>query len=177
MRWWRWCGGRVNPNLFSEFERIQVDMKRSGWITGVIFLQFLYALLLVALPVYLLALTRASETRSAPDATGEISGLKIGAAVLGGPAIVAMVAWVGLWKGKRWGWWLTVLTDAALVGVFVYSLVDEGWKNIDWDMVVLTVIAVAPMIYLLLPRVRKFYCDGGIPSPPAGCIGSSLRSE
>jgi len=154
-----------------------MDMKRSGWITGVILLQFLYALMLVALPVYLLVLTRASQTRSAPDAADEISGLKIGAAVLGGPAIATMVAWVGLWKGKRWGWWLTVLTDVALVGVFVYSLIDEGWKNIDWDMVVLTVIAVAPVIYLLLPRVRKFYWDVRIPALPAGCIGSSLRSE
>jgi hypothetical protein len=133
-----------------------MSAKRSGWITGVVVLQLLYVLVMLALPVYLLALTRTSETRNAPDAAEEVSGLKIAAAVVGTPAIMALIAWFGLWKEKLWGWWLTVLTDLGLVGVFVYSLIDDG-KNVDWEVVVLTIITVIPVVYLLLPRVRKFY--------------------
>jgi uncharacterized membrane protein (DUF2068 family) len=123
---------------------------------------------MLALPVYLLVLTGTSETRSSPDAAGEIFGLRIAAAVVGAPALVAMVAWFGLWKGKLWGWWLTLLTDLGLVGVFVYSLIDDGWKHVDWEVVALTVLALVPVVYLLLPLVRKSYWRGkGRESPPA----------
>jgi hypothetical protein len=150
---------------------------RSSWITGVVLLQLLYVLVLLALPVYLLILTRMPETRNGHDPAGTIYGLKIAAVVLGGPALVALAAWFGLWKGKRWGWWLTILTDAAFVAAFAYSIIDDGWKNIDWAVVVLTLIAVVPVVYLLLPQVRKFYWGERTPVPPATCIGSSLRSE
>jgi hypothetical protein len=150
--------------------------KRSGWISGVVVLQLLYALVLLSLPVYLLVLTRTSQTRNASDAAGEISGLKIAAAVLGGPALVALIAWIGLWREKLWGWWLTILTDLGFVGMFVYSLIDDGWHNIDWSVVVLSVMAVVPVVSLLLPQVRRFYWETRIPVAPANCIGPSLRS-
>jgi uncharacterized membrane protein (DUF2068 family) len=134
-----------------------MSTNRSGWITGVVVLQLLYVLVMLALPVYLLVLTQTPETRNGPDAAEEISGLRIAAAMVGAPALVALVAWFGLWKEKLWGWWLTVLTDLGLVGVFVYSLIDDGWKNVDWEVAVMTMIAVVPVVYLLLPRVRKLY--------------------
>jgi hypothetical protein len=151
--------------------------QRSSWITGVVLLQLLYVLVLLALPAYLLVLTRMPETRNGHDPAGNIYGLKIAAAVLGIPALVALTAWFGLWKGRRWGWGLTVLADVAFVGAFIYSIVDDGWRNLDWAVVVLTLIAAVPVVYLLLPQVRKFYWSAQIPVPPATCIGSSLRSE
>jgi len=153
-----------------------MDTKRSGWITGAVVLQLLYTLMLLALPVYLLVLTRAPETRSGPDAQASIAGLKIAAAVVGGPALIALAAWIGLWKEKLWGWWLTVLTDLGLVAVLVYSMMDDGWHNIEWDVVVLSVIPVVLVIYLLLPEVRRFYSKTRSPVAPADCIGPSLRS-
>jgi uncharacterized membrane protein (DUF2068 family) len=150
-----------------------MSTKRSGWITGVVVLQFLYVLVMLALPVYLFVLTRTSETRSSPDAAEEISGLRTAAAVVGAPVVVAIVAWFGLWKEKLWGWWLTILMDAGLVGVLVYSLIDDGWKNVEWDVVLLTLIGVFPVVYLLLPKVRKFYWRGKAAQLPAcgGVIG------
>jgi len=148
-----------------------MSTKRSGWITVVLVLQFLYVLVMLALPVYLLVLTRTSETRSGPDAAEEISGLRIAAAVVGAPALVALVAWFGLWKGKLWGWWLTVSTDLGLAGVFVYSLIDDGWKNVEWDVVALTFVAMVPVVYLLLPKVRKFYWgERGTQLPACGGV-------
>ena len=143
-------------------------MKRSPWITGIVVLQLLYVLVLLALPVYLLFLTRTSEIRSGPEAAEAVFGLKIAAAILAGPALVAFVGWVGLWKEKLWGWWLTLITDLGLVGAFVYSTVDDGWKNIDWDLVILTGLSVLPVIFSLLPKVRKFYWGGPESSPVRG---------
>jgi hypothetical protein len=160
------------------FSRVEVmSAKRPVWITGVVVLQVFYTLMLLALPVYLLVLTRTSETRSGPGAAANISGLKVAAAALGVPALVGLVAWIGLWKGKLWGWWLTTLTDLGLVGIVVYSLIDDGWHNIDWSVVTLSAMALVPVICLLLPRVRRFYWDTRIPVRPATSIGSSLRSE
>ncbi|MGC2169999.1 MAG: hypothetical protein WA623_01285 [Candidatus Sulfotelmatobacter sp.] len=145
-------------------------MTRPGWITGVILVQLLYLLMLLALPVYLLVLTRTAEIRNGPHAAETISGLKIVAAVLGGPALVALAPWFGLWKGKRWGWWLTIITDLGLVGAFANSLVDDGWHNIDGTVVALTVIAMLPVVYLLVPEVRIFYWRSRIPHLPSGAV-------
>jgi len=130
-------------------------------------LQLLYALAMLALSVYLLALTRISETRLGPDAAAQITGLEIAAAVVACPAAVAFIAWIGLRKEKPWGWWLSVLTDVGLAGIFVYSMIDDGWKNVDWDVAVLTVFALVPVVYLLLPKVRKFYWRGKAAQLPA----------
>jgi len=145
-----------------------MSTKRSGWITGVVVLQLVYVLVLLVLTLYLLVLTRTPETRNGSHAAEAISGLRIAALVLGGPALAALAAWFGLWKLKRWGWWLTIVTDLVLAAAFAYSLVDDGWNNIDGAVVVLTVIAVLPVICLLLPRVRKSYWHGNGSEVPAG---------
>ena len=155
-----------------------MSAKRSAWITGVLVLQFLYVLGMLALPLYLLVLTRASETRNAPNAVEEISGLRIAAAVVGAPALIALAGWFGLWKEKLWGWWLTFVMDVALAGVLMYSLIDDGWKNVDWDVAGLTLIAMVPVVYLLLPQVRRFYRRGkGAQLPACGGVLESVRSQ
>jgi uncharacterized membrane protein (DUF2068 family) len=134
-----------------------MNAKRSGWISGGIVVQLLYTLMLLALPLYLLALSGTSAVRNGVGAAEEVSGLRIAAAVVGSPAVLALIAWVGLWREKLWGWWLAIFTDLGLVGLFVYSLIDDGWKNIDGEVATLTVIAMVPVIWLLLPKVRRFY--------------------
>src|ERR1700674_4139419 len=109
-------------------------MKRSGWITGVLLLQLLYVLVLLAITVYLLVLVV--------------------------PALVALVSWFGLWKEKRWGWWLTVVIDLGFFAAFGYSLLDDGWYNIDGALVALAAMALAQVVSLLAPKVRRLYWRG-----------------
>jgi hypothetical protein len=132
-------------------------MKRSRWIIGAIVMQLLYALMMLALPIYLLILTHTTGVRNGPDAADDISGLKIAAAVLAGPALLSLVGWFALWRGKLWGWWLTFIMDLGLVGVFVYSLADDGWHNLDLEMVGITALSFLPVTFLLLPQVRKCF--------------------
>jgi len=134
--------------------------KRSSWITRLVGLQLLYVLAMVALPIYLLALTRAARVQAGPDAAKDIAGLRSAALILAVPALIALVAWFGLWKEKLWGWWAVLLTDLGLFGAFVYSMIDDGWANFDWDMVALTAWSVLPVVLLLLPSVRKYFWCG-----------------
>jgi uncharacterized membrane protein (DUF2068 family) len=129
----------------------------SGWVTGAIVMQFLWAFVLLALPAYLLLLTRSSAILSEQDATEAISGLRIAAAILVLPAIAAAVAWFGLWKRKLWGWWVGLAGDLGIVAMLVYSVLDDGLHNPDWEMVGLTITAVVPLAFLLLPAVRRSY--------------------
>ena len=103
----------------------------------------------------MLWLTRSPEILSEPDAADAIYGLKIGAAVLGVPALILLVAAIGLWRSKRWGWWLTLATDVAILATLVYSMLDEN--TVEWDEAALTVCFVFFPVLLLLPKVRKFY--------------------
>jgi uncharacterized membrane protein (DUF2068 family) len=131
--------------------------KDSGWVTGAIVMQFLWAFVLLVLPAYLLLLARSSEILSEQDAAEAVSGLKIAAAILALPALVAAVAWFGLWKKKLWGWWLGLAGDLGIVVMLAYSVFDDGLHNPDWGLVGLTITAVVPFAFLLLPAVRNAY--------------------
>ena len=128
---------------------------RSGWITGVIVVQALWTLAIVALVVYLLILARSQRILSGPDAADAAHGLRIGAAVIAVPAVFAIVSTLGLWKEKLWGWWIALLSNTLILGAMIYSTLDEN--SIDWDMAVVTVVSAILPILLLLPVVRKFY--------------------
>jgi len=125
-------------------------MNRSGWITGAIVLQALWAVVLTGLVILLLVLAR----NPVPDAS---AGLKIGAAALAVPALLAISSWYGLWKQTLWGWWLALLTDFALLAMFVYAMVDDGLANMDWSMAGITVASAIVPVFLLIPVVRRFY--------------------
>jgi len=125
-------------------------MKRSGWITGAIVVQALWAVTLMGLVVFLLIMARTAG----PEGS---AGLKTGATVLIVPALLAISSWYGLWKQTLWGWWLALLTDFALLAMFVYSMVDDGLANIDWEMAGITVTSAIAPVLLLIPVVRRFY--------------------
>ncbi|HKW61883.1 MAG TPA: hypothetical protein VJN89_05000 [Candidatus Acidoferrum sp.] len=125
-------------------------MERSGWITGTIVVQGLWAGALVALTVFLLVYALTTDQEAA-------SGLKIAAIVLSVPALLAALSWYGLWKKTLWGWWLALLTDTALMAMFIYSMIDDGLGSIDWEMAGLTVISAIVPVFLLIPAVTRFY--------------------
>ncbi len=60
-------------------------------------------------------------------------------------------------KAKLWGWWVALLSDLGLIAICAYNLVDEGWSQIDWELVLFAVIPVLGTILLLAPVVRSFY--------------------
>jgi hypothetical protein len=125
-------------------------MRRSVWITGVVVAQALWAFVLIVISVILIILARV--------ATSDVAlGLKIGAATLAIPALLASVSAYGLRKGMLWGWWLAFFTDFALLAVLVYSMVDDGIRNIDWDMAAITLSSAIVPVFLLIPVVRKFF--------------------
>jgi hypothetical protein len=132
-------------------------LKRSGWITGAIVAQFLWALALLATSVYLLVLTRSSAIRNEADAAEAISGLKIAASLIFAPAVVSLLSWFGLWKEKLWGWWMALVGNLLLLGMLAYAMIDDGWHNIDWDLAGMTTGSAIVPIFLLLPAVRRFY--------------------
>jgi hypothetical protein len=134
---------------------MDANMKRPPLITIVMVLQWLLGLLLAGLTIYLLALTRSAEALGEPDAADTIQGLKIGAAVLGVPALITLLGAWGLWKQRSWGWVLSLATDVGALAVLVYNNVGESkW---DADEIALAAGFVVPVILLLLPVVRKYY--------------------
>jgi|SRR5215471_17020906 len=125
-------------------------MNRSGWITGAIVVQALWAVALTGLVVLLLVMARTASPESS-------AGLKTAAAILGVPTLLAISSWYGLWKQTLWGWWLALLTNFALLAIFVYSMVDDGLRNMDWEMAGITVTSAITPVLLLIPAVRRFY--------------------
>jgi hypothetical protein len=136
-------------------------MKRSGWVTGAAVTQFLLGVLFSGVSLFLLWLVRSPEIKQGEGAAEAIRGIKIAAGIIAPLALLVLAGAYGVWKGKLWGWWLGMLTDLGLVGIFAYSLMDDGWHNIDWDMVAFTLFPLIPTALLLLPGVRRFYWGGG----------------
>ena len=117
-------------------------MKPSGWISFVVIVQLLYALLLIVIPIYLLAL-------------GDGWGAIFASAALGGPGIAALIGGLGLRKGKLWGWSVALFADLVVFGILIYSLIDDGWHNFDWEMVGMTVLAATISAAFFIPAVRR----------------------
>jgi len=138
---------------------IDANMKRSPLITLVNVLQSFLGLALAGLTVYVLALTRSRETLAEPDAAETVHGLLIGAAVLGVPALITLIAAWGLWKRRFWGWALSLATDVGVLAVFVYNVVGENDR--EGDEIALAASFVVPIVLLLLPAVRKFFWNAG----------------
>jgi uncharacterized membrane protein (DUF2068 family) len=136
-------------------QMMDANMKRSPLITIVNVLQSLLGLVLAGLTIYLLALTRSRETLADPDAADTVHGLLIGAAVLGIPALITLIAAWGLWKQRFWGWVLSLATDVGMLAVLIYSMIDE--RHRDGDEIALAAGFVGSTVLLLLPEVRKFY--------------------
>ena len=131
-------------------------MKRPVLVTVVAILQSLLALLLAGTTTYLVWLALSPQIRAESDAADTVHGLMIGAGVISGPAIVLCVSSRGLWKSKRWGWWMSVLVNLSLVGTLVYSTLDDN--SIDWEQLGIAACFAVGSILLFLPKVRKFYC-------------------
>ena len=118
-------------------------------------MQLFFALSLIALSLYVLVLAyRWGIHFEVHDAA---TGLIIASAVLGGPGLIALVGWWALQRERRWGWFVALFGDLAMLGILIYSMIDDGWHNIDWDTAVMAVLSVIISVCLFMPAVRKFY--------------------
>ncbi|HUM06295.1 MAG TPA: hypothetical protein VLT90_12600 [Terriglobales bacterium] len=130
-------------------------MKRPALVMVVNVVQTLLGLLLAGITLYLIVLTRSKEILADSDAADTVHGLLIGALVIGIPALITLIAAFGLWKGRFWGWVLSLATDVGIVAVLVYNTISEG--DLEGDEIALAVGFLLPVILLLLPAVRKFF--------------------
>ena len=127
-------------------------MRRSIWVTGSLVLQGLWALALLGLAAYSSILfVRRPDSR-------DIRALVLLSALFG---LLGGIAWYGLWRRKRWGWWLACICSWVLAARFVYTFIDivsiNGWSVVDWGLVVSTAYSLALPIWLVLPGTRKVY--------------------
>jgi uncharacterized membrane protein (DUF2068 family) len=136
-----------------------MGMKRSALLASVALMQLLLGVLFSGVCIFLLSLI--PEVIPGRNAAAAIWGLKVAAAIIGPLAVLVLASLYGVWKGKRWGWWLALVGDAALGGILVYSLIDDGWKNVDWTVVVLMAVPMVALVFLLLPKVRGVYWQSG----------------
>lgn len=130
-------------------------MKRPAMVTVVNVVQVLLGLLLAGSTVYLITLTRSQEILAEPDSADAVHGLLVGAGVVSIPAVITLIAAVGLWKGKFWGWALSLATDVGMVAVLIYSIVDDN--EVNGELIAMAVGFLLPLVLLLLPAVRRFF--------------------
>ena len=130
-------------------------MKRPYLVIAVNIIHLLLTLLLAGITVYVLLLTRSPDTLKESDATDTIHGLLIGAAVIGVPALFLIAAVWGLWRNKRWSWWLALVTDVVLAATLVYSMMGQNSSDLTEPVWALGFVTAA--VVLLLPKVRRFY--------------------
>jgi hypothetical protein len=149
-------------------------MKRSPWVVGSAILQLLLGLLLGGICVFLLLLTRSTEIKQGQDVAETISGLRIAAGLLGTPALLVLGGAYGLLKGKLWGWWFALLTDVGVIGLRVYSTIDDGWNNIDWEVAGFTFVPLLATILLLIPAVRGYYWRADDHTLPSSAVQRSV---
>lgn len=139
-------------------------MQRSALATAVTVVQFLLGLTLVGTCIYLLLLWRGAQSSGSVG----IPGLLLVAVLFAPVALLVLLGAYGLARSRRWGWWVALLTDSVVTFLWVYSMVDDGWRNLDMTLVAYAAGSLLPVVLLLLPSVRRFYWARPRVQPPAG---------
>ena len=62
-------------------------------------------------------------------------------------AFLYLVSVLGLWRARRWGWWLGFLVNLGVTVALLYSLIDDGWANSDATDIALPLVTIALLIY------------------------------
>ena len=91
----------------------------------------LLALTLAGTAVYLLAQARSPEILNDKDAADAIQGFHIAATICAPLGLLYLASAFGLWKHKRWGWWLAFPLNLGAFVMCVYGAIDDGWKGSD----------------------------------------------
>src|SRR5262249_22514590 len=117
-------------------------MKHSGLITGVTLMQLLLGLLYMGVSLLLLYLIRSPVTGQGYDPAVALWGLKVAVSVIGPLTLLALVGAYGLWKDRRWGWWVSFLIDLGVAAVFISGALEDGWNNVDRELLLLIPVFV-----------------------------------
>ncbi len=133
-------------------------MQRPGWVTALVMIQTLLALMMLGGGIYLLVLARSPEILNEADGADAAQGLRIAAAFCVPMSLVYAISAFGLLKRKLWGWWLGVILTVGAVVTLIYNVIDDGWKSSDASDIALPVIFVLLLFLFLLPSVRSHYC-------------------
>jgi hypothetical protein len=64
---------------------------------------------------------------------------------------------LGLWLGQAWGWWAAVVRSLILIGLSGFALSRAPGVVGFWAQ---AVGALIPLVYLLLPGVRRAFSIG-----------------
>jgi hypothetical protein len=134
-------------------------VRRSGWVTGATLLHASEGVFFLGISLYLWLLTFSAEIKHGAEAADTVHGLKIAAGVLTLPGILVIIGAYGLWKSKLWAWWFALMVDVGWSSVLLYSLIDDGWANLDVAVLALFAISTFLMLFLALPSPRKYYWD------------------
>jgi hypothetical protein len=71
--------------------------------------------------------------------------------------ILFLVGGFGLWRMRKWGWWLAIIgTGFAVAGVVVGLFTGAGWAAFAGSVLDLIVF-----VYLVLPGTRRAFGFGG----------------
>ena len=118
------------------------------WNAVAIALQALWAIILIAISLYLLV-----HTPRSPEHT---ASLRLTGVMFGLPGLLAAAGCVGLWRQKRWGWWLCFVVGVLIAAVFIYAVIDDArYHIVDETLICATILASFVPLYLLLPPVRR----------------------
>ncbi len=130
-------------------------MSRPKMVTAAAVVHTADTLLVLALAIACFILTRSNSVRSLRESAEAIRGLIIGGSILAAVAVVYAVGASGLWRSRRWGWWVSFLTNAAFVlAVLADIFVDHDRDPDNW---IAAAIFARPVVLLCLPGVRKFF--------------------
>lgn len=137
-------------------------MKRPRLVRVLVALQVVTAF--ASLAIAAAALWKTRDPKLIAEGAETIHGLYLGAAIVGGAALVFLAGGVLLWKRWRIGWWMAMAMNLLMVFAFAYDPLFEHEPFFSEDTP-LGLWFVVSVVLLFLPAVRRFVFRRAILSP------------
>ncbi|MGI9103379.1 MAG: hypothetical protein ACR2IF_13150 [Terriglobales bacterium] len=117
--------------------------------------QTAYTILIGGTAAFCFVSARLVQKSGDRGAAQDAKWMLIAGCVVGVMALVYAIGAYGMWRSRRWAWWVSVLANVFVVVFILWDMFVD--RDRDPDNWVAIGIFTVPIVLLMFPGVRSFY--------------------
>ncbi len=117
---------------------------------------FVYVGVIAATSIYCFWRAHIISVSAAPDAAKHLHSMLFAGSVIGLAGLTYIVTAFGLWRARRWGFWLSIIANGGIITLFVSDMVGNYQVDTeDWAGMIAFSFPLLLTLWTALNRSKK----------------------